>query len=317
MVAPASSPEAAPRRYSLRARSTPRGDTPAGSRPGSERASRRASGPAPPTPGGASDVYVPTPAARGAGDAQESAAATDPRSEYALSGKADTQPRAEYTLRNRSSDAQALAKASGSKRARGAAVKEVESDALEALGSGRHERRRSRKSFSRSVLHPRSPCARAARAGISMDPKAALLGMSGGTATPHFVAMDAFGNERHTLASDGCVTSPSGRVLAYIEADGTVGSADLEYLGEVTAAAPPTSMGFITNAEDELVAKLDYGRALIQDPQGSTLAEFRKSGHVTGHLGASCGVLEGFDFHKLQAAAAYLMLVEPSFVRGS
>ena len=45
------------------------------------------------------------------------------------------------------------------------------------------------------------------------------------------------------------------------------------------------------------------------------MAELRKAGHVTGHLGASCGVLEGFDFHMIQSAAAYLMLVDPTFVR--
>ena len=51
-------------------------------------------------------------------------------------------------------------------------------------------------------------------------------------------------------------------------------------------------------------------------PQGSTIAELRKNGSVLGHYGATCGQLDGFDFHKLQAAAAYIMLIDPVFVTG-
>ena len=55
---------------------------------------------------------------------------------------------------------------------------------------------------------------------------------------------------------------------------------------------------------------------VITDPQGSTVAELRKSGQVTGHLGTSCGVLDGFDFHMLRSAAAYIMIIDPGFVEG-
>jgi len=146
-----------------------------------------------------------------------------------------------------------------------------------------------------------------------MDPKDLMRG--GSTSGPQFVVQDAFGTVRSTLNAEGAVIDPSGRVLAYIEGDGTVGSVDLQYIGEVTAAAAPTSIGFITDEDDKLIGKVDYGRAVIQDPQGSTIAELRKSGHVTGHLGASCGVLEGFDYHMLRSAAAYLMLVDRTFVQ--
>ena len=43
--------------------------------------------------------------------------------------------------------------------------------------------------------------------------------------------------------------------------------------------------------------------------------ELRKSGEVVSHLGATCGRLEGFDFHSIQAAAAYLVLIDPAFVQ--
>ena len=40
-----------------------------------------------------------------------------------------------------------------------------------------------------------------------------------------------------------------GALLAYIEADGTVGAPDLEYLGEVTAPNAD-SKGFVTDRDD-------------------------------------------------------------------
>ena len=48
-------------------------------------------------------------------------------------------------------------------------------------------------------------------------------------------------------------------------------------------------------------AQVDYGRALVQDKSGSTLAEVRKGGEVLGHWGATCGRLDGFDFSMLRA----------------
>ena len=78
-----------------------------------------------------------------------------------------------------------------------------------------------------------------------------------------------------------------------------------------------SSVGYVTdNSEPErIVAIVDFGNATIKDPQGSTLAELRKSGEVVSHLGASCGVLDGFDFHALQEAAAYLVLLDCAFVQ--
>ena len=46
------------------------------------------------------------------------------------------------------------------------------------MGNARHERRASRKSFSRAVSHPRSPASLAASSGIAMDAKGALSGLT-------------------------------------------------------------------------------------------------------------------------------------------
>ena len=47
-----------------------------------------------------------------------------------------------------------------------------------------------------------------------------------------------------------------------------------------------------------------------------TVAELRKGGELRGHWGMTCGRLEGFDFHKMQTAAAYIMLVDRDMVKG-
>lgn len=120
----------------------------------------------------------------------------------------------------------------------GMRTRDVDAVAVSAIGSSRHQKRRqSRKSFARAVMHPRSPCERAARAGVGADAKAALSGyVSSGSGSITFRVLDSLGRVRAVLAADGTVMTAAGVVLAYIERDGTVGSASLEYLGEVTRA---------------------------------------------------------------------------------
>lgn len=128
--------------------------------------------------------------------------------------------------------------------------------------------------------------------------------------------VDADGRVRAQLAADGSLTSASGSLLAYIERDGTVGSAALEYLGEVTPPGAANGVGYVTDGEDALVAEVDYGRAALRSAQGSTVAELRKDGEVLGHRGSHCGRLEGFSYGMLQQAAAYIALIDPDFVQG-
>ena len=105
-------------------------------------------------------------------------------------------------------------------------------------------------------------------------------------------------------------------MLGYFEPDGSVGGPDLQYLGAVSLPNDQSSVGYVTdNSEPEaILAIVDYGNATIKNVQGSTIAELRKSGEVVSHLGATCGRLEGFDFHSIQAAA-YLVLIDPAFVQ--
>ena len=201
-------------------------------------------------------------------------------------------------------------------------IEPVESNAIDDMNSARHDaaRRKSRKSFSRSVAHPRSPCARAARAGFAVDPRAVISEVAGlesnaGGPTREFAANDVLGNVRAALLSDGSVVDAAGELLAYIEADGTVGAPDLEYLGEVTAPNE-ASKGFVTDKDDVLIAEVDYGLGLIRDAAGSTIAALSRSGEVSGHYGARCGTLDGFTYAMLRSAAAYLTLVDAAFVSG-
>lgn len=166
-------------------------------------------------------------------------------------------------------------------------------------------RRRSRISFARAVSHPRSPCSRAARAGIEMDAKE-LLSSSRLLHRPQFAALNAYGDRVAELTADGTFLRVGGKVLGYIEPDGSVGGPELQYLGRVSLPNDQSSVGFVTDEKEpeEIVAVVDYGRSTIQTPQGSTVAELRKSGEVVSHLGASCGVLDGFNFHAMQVRVA-------------
>jgi len=236
-------------------------------------------------------------------------ALTTPALQSRTTSVADTLPRSEY---NAPRCDQAMPSA--------IKVSELDQSTLSVLDSARHQRRKApRKSFSRAVSHPVSACERAARAGMAINSKQAISGLQAAGSSSvdrvRFRVIDEEGRLRSTLTQDGTVLGPHGQVLSYIEADGTVGDANLQYLGEV-AAARGSSAGFVTGADDKLVAEVDYGRAVLRDLHGSTLVELRRGGELLGHWGASCGRLDGFDFTMLQAAAAYLTLVDPDFVKG-
>ena len=200
-----------------------------------------------------------------------------------------------------------------------------------ALASARHERRRSRKSFTRTITHPTDAASLAARAGVELDgagAKAAVALLGGGVAgsnVAQFSVTTVDGAVRARLMADGTVVGATGELIAYIEHDGTVGDAKQEYLGEVTAPGhgATDNMGYVTrpgaddDSKDELVALVDYGRGVVRDAQGSTVAEIGRGGDVLGHWGATCGRLDGFEYRLLRVAAAYLVLVDPAFVQGS
>mgnify|MGYP004089707255 CR=1 FL=1 len=83
----------------------------------------------------------------------------------------------------------------------------------------------------------------------------------------------------------------------------------------------PGPIGLVTGREDEsgydeMLGEVDFGRALIRDQNGSTIAEIRTDGLVLGHWGQTCGQLENFTFDQMPAAAAYMLLLDYDFVRG-
>ena len=236
--------------------------------------------------------------------------------------KADTVPRSEYRppVPTSASGPMPLALA-------GVRVEVVDADAIGAIGARRDGvsggKKPPRKSFVRSVVHPRSPCSRAARAGIDMNPKSAIsellgAGGPGEKAKPLqrvFAAVDSSGQLRASLMDDASVIDARGELLAYIEENGQVGDQHLDFIGDVTPANG-ASIGFVTNTNDELIAEVDYGLGRIREPGGSTIASITRIGEVRGHSGSYCGKLEGFDFSMMRRAAAYLTLVDCAFLEG-
>ena len=197
------------------------------------------------------------------------------------------------------------------------------------VGAPRAAAARASRSRGRSPTRPtrrRSP-----RAGVELDgagAKAAVALLGGGVAgsnVAQFSVTTVDGAVRARLMADGTVVGATGELIAYIEHDGTVGDAKQEYLGEVTAPGhgATDNMGYVTrpgaddDSKDELVALVDYGRGVVRDAQGSTVAEIGRGGDVLGHWGATCGRLDGFEYRLLRVAAAYLVLVDPAFVQGS
>ena len=152
---------------------------------------------------------------------------------------ADTVPRAEYAPPPPPPPSHAAPTPAGGALPAGMWVESVDDSSVQAIGSARHDGRgarksQPRKSFSRAVAHPRSPCARAARGGIGMDAKAFISEVSstGGTGgcTRELSVYDAIGGQRGSVLTDGCVLNARGELVGYVEADGTVGAPDLSYV---------------------------------------------------------------------------------------
>ncbi len=189
------------------------------------------------------------------------------------------------------------------------------------------DRRSSRRSFTRFVSQPRSPCAIAAAAGATLDPRVMISTvLEEAPAKTDFAVHDAFGRLRSVVRQDGSVVGPCGQLMAYIEDSGEVGDVNLSYVGSVQAPLANTNIGGISRRNPDAsdagaadfevpIGQLDYGTATIRDAQGSTIASINRAGEVCGHSGMRCGVLEGFSFHALRTAAQYLVLVDPAFLQ--
>ena len=111
---------------------------------------------------------------------------------------------------------------------------------------------------------------------------------------------------RCTIKTDGTVADGCGKILAYIEPNGDVGSAEMDYLGKA-------NNDLVLDRNDQVIGAYDVGRGLVQDSGGSTIAEVSKEGVVLGNSQMQAGWVEGFTYDAMQTLAAYLHLVDPAF----
>ena len=115
---------------------------------------------------------------------------------------------------------------------------------------------------------------------------------------------------RCTIKTDGTVEDGCGNILAYIEPNGEVGSAEMDYLGKAQNEQ-------VLDRNDQPIGAYDQGRGLVQDGGGSTIAEISKEGTVHGNKQLQAGWVEGFTYDAMQTVAAYLHLVDPEFTASS
>ena len=114
---------------------------------------------------------------------------------------------------------------------------------------------------------------------------------------------------RCTIKTDGTVEDGCGNILAYIEPNGDVGSAEMDYLGKAHS-------GQVLDRNDQFIGAYDVGRGLVRNSGGSTIAEV-KAGAVLGNSQLHAGWVEGFTYDAMQTLAAYLHLVDPAFTASS
>jgi len=115
---------------------------------------------------------------------------------------------------------------------------------------------------------------------------------------------------RATIAEDGEVQDWKRNVLAYIEPTGDVGSHDMDFLGTAQE-----SSGQVIDRKDQVIGEFDTGRGYVKNAQGSVIAEVNKEGAVTGNGGQTAGTVQGFTFDAMMKVAAYVLLVDPEFIK--
>jgi len=98
-------------------------------------------------------------------------------------------------------------------------------------------------------------------------------------------------------------------IIGYINQDsGEAGSADSEYLGRLRPD------WVIENNLEQVVGYLDSGRAYVKDYQETTVAEVKATGEVAGHMVSHIGQFHGFNYHRLNTIALYLLLIDPGML---
>lgn len=123
--------------------------------------------------------------------------------------------------------------------------------------------------------------------------------------------LDASRRVRSYLGADGEVKDYEGSTLAFIEANGEVGSPAMDFLGTVHQTT-----GQVVDRHDEVVGEVDQGRGYVKNAQGSVVAEVTREGVVSGNGQRTAGYVQGFTFDRMYLIAAYVLLVDSDFVAG-
>jgi hypothetical protein len=123
------------------------------------------------------------------------------------------------------------------------------------------------------------------------------------------VVLDRDDDKRAQIAEDGTVTNAEGKVIGFINDDGTAGDADSGFLGEVLES------GQVVNADDETVGYIDLGKATLRDASESFLASVTGDGQVKDRMELYVGQFRPFSYKKLKLFAIYVLLFDQKYVK--
>ena len=115
---------------------------------------------------------------------------------------------------------------------------------------------------------------------------------------------------RAVISDDGEVKDGSSVTLAYIESNGEVGDAQMNFAGKAHVGA-----GQVVDHAEVTLGEFDQGKGYVKDAQGSVIAELSKEGTITNNGGQSVGTIEGFSYAHMPTLAAYFLIVDPAFFR--
>eukprot|EP01095_Lingulamoeba_sp_RSL-Kostka_P001559 TRINITY_DN1222_c0_g1_i1.p1 TRINITY_DN1222_c0_g1~~TRINITY_DN1222_c0_g1_i1.p1 ORF type:complete len:193 (-),score=64.76 TRINITY_DN1222_c0_g1_i1:45-623(-) len=124
-----------------------------------------------------------------------------------------------------------------------------------------------------------------------------------------FTILDRYNDYRSCIKEDGSCYNNCNQLIGFIDFDSyCAGSINDEFLGTINSDYQ------IIDCNDEVIGKLDPGRATIHNDSGSTIVSMDNTGTVKGNDHSYLGQFEGFTYHDMCTITLYMVFIDAGMI---
>jgi len=118
------------------------------------------------------------------------------------------------------------------------------------------------------------------------------------------VIKDYLYNVRCKITPDGKSYTSDGKLLGYINSDGSAGDENENFLGEIT------DDGKAINVDEKIVGFVDFEKGILKSKDGNILAKITPTGDIFDALDGRRGHVDPFSFTDLKIISSYIFLFD-------